>query len=197
MRPLGAPAVTSRNAARRRNATSLRDGSEGFSLPEVLIALALVTVALTGFAVLLAAIAGNHRVTTETLEAEALLSDEVSYVQSLRYDDIIMTTGSVVDTCNITNTTTAAVVAVPSVNSNSEPVARGGLWYSVDRTVTWYSDPSATVTCDGGSVEARDDIKVVTVTVSWQDRGGNARSRTAYVYASPYTNQGRNHEVLP
>lgn len=177
--------------------TSPRNNDKGFSLPEVLVALTLVTVALTGFAVLLTAIAGSYRITSENLQAEALLADEAAFVQALQYDDIIEYS-TTPEPCNIASPGAPQVMTVPSIATTSEPVMREGVQYTVSRAVSWYSDPAADpVACNLDTLTPRDDIKVVSLTVEWSSPDGTSNSRTAYVYASPYSGQGRDLEVLP
>lgn len=179
-----------------------RRADRGFSLPEVLVAIGLIVVALSGLAVVMGAVATNHLRTTQAQAAETLLSDEAAFVRAVPFDDIIQQ-ASITDTapepCNVSNSTGSTVLAVPTIDP-VDTVSRDGTTFTISRNVRWFTDPSIDVTCAPGTpptLEAIDDVKVVLLTATWSDPSGVTRTRTISVYATPHSMQGIPAEALP
>lgn len=160
----------------------LRGHDRGVLLPEALITVAVVAVAVTMLVLVLAGAQNAQRSLNESLRAQQLLSQEVAFVRASPFDDVLQAPADTVGAPALCPLGATGSRASAQAITPTSTVREAGRTYTIERRVTWAStgDPA---TCDAVPND-RGDRKNTHITVSWVDRGGVTRSRSAWVVSS-------------
>lgn len=130
--------------------------NHGFSLPEVIISLAIVSLMMLG---IYSMIMLSLKVTADNsyiVEATEIANQKMEKIRNLRYDDVGTETGS-----------------PHGIVPEYETVERNGT-YVVHTMITFYDDPyDGTLAAGNDNVFV--DYKIVTIDVSWQGRFGSKK----------------------
>jgi prepilin-type N-terminal cleavage/methylation domain-containing protein len=164
-------------ALRRMN----RHDESGFTLVEMLVSVALITIVTAGFITFLISTSQTQRSMNLEKEAMRALAAQIDATNAIKWDNLMVTPSGTPTSCTLD----ATRISLQSVRPGPELTTFAGMSLSITRNVTW-ADTGAQVTCATG-VSDRAALKRVTITVKWNDGKNTQLTRSASTLRSRWT----------
>jgi len=157
---------------------------EGFSLVEVVVAVAIIGALVAVMASLLAQAARSQNRLIEMRAANNMMQTEVAAMDSTPWDDLMLRPVGAASICDLagSNTRTSAQVVKPT-----DTLILDNVNFTVTRNIQWYTGGQQ-VLCTT-TPNDRNDIKVVTITLTWYPDSSGAATRTSTLYVSKNKDQ--------
>ena len=154
--------------------------NKGFTLVEMLVSVALVTVVISGFVTFLISTSQTQRSLNLEKAGMRALAAQVDAANAIRWDNLMLTPSGTPSTCTLD----ANRVSTQALRPGAEIINYDSITVSVTRNVTW-ADNGVQVTCVNGASD-RPALKRVNITVKWTD-GTSTVSRSASILRSRWT----------
>lgn len=161
-----------------------KTGEHGFSLIEVTIAVTIIGGLVAVMAALIAQGARAQNRLSSMRAANNLMQSEVAAVESANWDDVMVKPSGANNVCSLdsSDSRVSAQIVKPT-----ETILMDTIYFDVTRNVTWRTG-GAQVLCSV-TPNDRNDIKVVTITLSWYPDGSSGvRTRTETIFLSKARN---------
>lgn len=151
---------------------------QGFTFAEVVIATGIISVVLLMFGLMLISSANLQKSIFATQNADRVLSQETEQINSMRWDNL-MVTPNPYDICDLDGQRFSNQSVAPGPTLFN----RDGIDISIVRDVTW-KDSGTKVEC---TLESKNKIepKIITLTASWLERG-ETKSKTLQIVRSKW-----------
>jgi prepilin-type N-terminal cleavage/methylation domain-containing protein len=156
------------------------NNSHGFTLVEMLVSVALVTIVISGFITFLISTSQTQRSLNLEKAGMRALAAQVDASNAIRWDDLMLTPAGTPTTCALDSNRASTQALRPG----AEIVNYDSITVSVTRNVAW-ADNDVPVTCTAGALD-RPALKRVTITVKWKD-GSSLVTRSATILRSRWT----------
>lgn len=151
---------------------------KGFSLPELMVSVAIVLVVVLGFAGLLTAITHTASTAQQQREITRLLDSEHKALAGVAFDNLMASTG-VAAVCDLG----AGRISTQSVGTSPTTHIVENTPITLTRNVVWASTGDPVICVEGFST--RDDDKKVTITATWTV-GNTVREQTSEILHSRF-----------
>lgn len=162
-----------------------KNEEKGFSLVEILVSLTMIALLVSTLASLTTLTAKTQVKLLKVRAANNLLQQEVAYVESLPWDDVMMAPNSGTGYCLLGASNKEERMSSQLIKPTERYVSEG-IPMDVTRSVKWYSSGDS-VACDV-TPNDRTELKTATITVTWDIDSATPQSRTATVYLSKHRN---------
>lgn len=160
-----------------RNDTKRALAEDGFTLPEMVVATAIIVSVVAGFAVFMTGVIGTQRSSLLEKNADRTLAQQIELVNGVTWDNLMRAPAGAYSDCLLDSSR----VSTQAVRPGPEKYKTDEEDVSITRTVKWLIT-NVDVTCGGANAD-RAEPKIVTITATWND-GDTQRNKTASVTRS-------------